>query len=132
MTPASPTRPALSASDLAELLARGERVTVLDVRGAPGATIASARSRHVPAHTLLANPGAVAAELDGPVAVVCNRGVVAESVTRALVVDPAPDAAHYVALAGELGATITDVVDTHLHADHLSGARTLARAAGAT
>ena len=189
MTPASPTRPALSASDLAELLARGERVTVLDVRGDPGATIESARSRQVPARAVLADPGAVAAGLDGPVAVVCNRGVVAESVTRALrehgvdaavleggmqgwigllqsrpvelgvpglvvrqvqrpgrgclsyllaagsralVVDPAPDAAYYLALADELGATITDVFDTHLHADHLSGARALALAAGAT
>ncbi len=189
MTPASPTRPALSAADLAELLARGDRVTVLDVRGDAGATIESPRSRHVPAHAVLARPSAVAAELDGPVAVVCNRGVLAESVTRALreqgvaaavleggmqgwigllqsrpvelgvpglrirqvqrpgrgclsyvfaagsramVVDPAPDAAYYVALAGELGATITDVFDTHLHADHLSGARALAHSTGAT
>ena len=44
---------------------------------------------------------------------------------HALVVDPAPDAAFYVALAQELGARITDVLDTHLHADHLSGARML-------
>src|SRR5262249_50675304 len=42
---------------------------------------------------------------------------------RALVVDPAPDADFYAELARELGARITDVVDTHLHADHLSGAR---------
>jgi glyoxylase-like metal-dependent hydrolase (beta-lactamase superfamily II) len=51
---------------------------------------------------------------------------------RALVVDPAPDAAFYAALAEELGATIADVVDTHLHADHLSGARELADRTGAS
>lgn len=51
---------------------------------------------------------------------------------EALVVDPAPDAAFYEALAAEQGARITDVVDTHLHADHLSGARELAERAGAT
>jgi glyoxylase-like metal-dependent hydrolase (beta-lactamase superfamily II)/rhodanese-related sulfurtransferase len=51
---------------------------------------------------------------------------------RALVVDPAPDPEFYLALAAELGARVTDVVDTHLHADHLSGARDLAERAGAT
>jgi glyoxylase-like metal-dependent hydrolase (beta-lactamase superfamily II) len=51
---------------------------------------------------------------------------------RALVVDPAPDAEFYLALAAGLGVRITDVVDTHLHADHLSGARALAERAGAT
>lgn len=50
---------------------------------------------------------------------------------RALVVDPAPDADAYLAFADELGARITAVVDTHLHADHLSGARELARRAAA-
>jgi glyoxylase-like metal-dependent hydrolase (beta-lactamase superfamily II)/rhodanese-related sulfurtransferase len=51
---------------------------------------------------------------------------------HALVVDPAPDAEFYVALADELGVRISDVVDTHLHADHLSGARVLAERAAAT
>ncbi len=50
----------------------------------------------------------------------------------ALVVDPAPDTDFYVELAAELGARITDVVDTHLHADHLSGARDLADRTGAS
>lgn len=45
---------------------------------------------------------------------------------RALVVDPAPDAEAYVGFAAALGAEIVAVVDTHLHADHLSGARELA------
>ena len=50
---------------------------------------------------------------------------------RALVVDPAPDPDFYLGLADELGAEVTDVVDTHLHADHLSGARELAARSGA-
>lgn len=50
---------------------------------------------------------------------------------RALVVDPAPDPDAYLAYARELGAEIVAVVDTHLHADHLSGARELARRAAA-
>lgn len=143
----------------------------------------------MPATAVLANPQAAAQGLDGPVAVVCNRGIAAHDVTQALraegvdallveggmrgwigalqsrpvglgieglsvlqvqrpgrgclsyviasgaqalVVDPAPDAGFYVALAAELGARITSVVDTHLHADHLSGARALAEQTGAT
>lgn len=50
---------------------------------------------------------------------------------RALVVDPAPDPDAYLAYAKELGAEIVAVVDTHLHADHLSGARELARRSAA-
>lgn len=51
---------------------------------------------------------------------------------RALVVDPAPDPGFYIALAAEHEALVADVVDTHLHADHLSGARQLAERTGAT
>lgn len=50
---------------------------------------------------------------------------------RALVVDPAPDVDFYLAQARELGAEIEFVLDTHLHADHISGARALADATGA-
>ena len=50
---------------------------------------------------------------------------------EAVVVDPAPDAAYFAALADERGARITQVIDTHIHADHLSGARALAEATGA-
>lgn len=49
----------------------------------------------------------------------------------AIVVDPAPDAGFYVDLADRLGAGIEEVFDTHLHADHLSGARALAARTGA-
>ncbi len=50
---------------------------------------------------------------------------------EALVVDPAPHVDAYLALADDLGVRITAVVDTHLHADHLSGARALAQRASA-
>jgi glyoxylase-like metal-dependent hydrolase (beta-lactamase superfamily II) len=181
----------IAAGQLADRLARGERITVLDLREdaewgieAPGVT-----SRQVPPAGVLADPAAVAQELSGPVVVVCNRGVAAQPVAealrgqgvdamvvrdgmrgwilalqsravdlgvaglvarqvqrpgrgclsyvlvaggQALVVDPAPDAGFYVALAQELDAQITDVFDTHLHADHLSGARMLSEQTGAT
>jgi glyoxylase-like metal-dependent hydrolase (beta-lactamase superfamily II) len=50
---------------------------------------------------------------------------------EALVIDAALDPAVYQELATEHGWTITDVLDTHVHADHLSRSRALARAAGA-
>lgn len=182
--------PRISAEALAARLARGERLTVLDVRddAAWGIEAPHVTSRHVPAASVFADPAATARGLEGPVAVVCNRGMTAQTVAealrphgveatvveggmrgwiralqardvdlgieglavrqvqrpgrgclsyvlasdgRALVVDPAPDADYYVALAEQLGARIADVVDTHLHADHLSGARALADQTGA-
>ena len=48
------------------------------------------------------------------------------------VVDPAVDPEIYLRHAAEYDAEITDVFDTHLHADHVSVARRLADVAGAT
>jgi hydroxyacylglutathione hydrolase len=45
---------------------------------------------------------------------------------RALVVDPVRDPSRYLELAGERGLQITDAVETHLHADFVSGSRELA------
>lgn len=42
------------------------------------------------------------------------------------VIDPAADLEPYLAIAEEMDADITDVFDTHLHADHVSLARKLA------
>lgn len=49
----------------------------------------------------------------------------------AAVVDPVDSVAAYVAAAGDGGMRISYVIDTHLHADHLSTGRVLAEATGA-
>lgn len=50
---------------------------------------------------------------------------------QALVVDPPSDIGRALAVASANGWRVTRVVDTHLHADHVSGARMLAAATGA-
>lgn len=50
---------------------------------------------------------------------------------EAIVVDPGRHIAQYQAAAEKRGLTIKRVVDTHVHADHVSGAPELAAAAGA-
>ncbi|HEY5265558.1 MAG TPA: rhodanese-like domain-containing protein [Acidimicrobiales bacterium] len=50
---------------------------------------------------------------------------------RAVVIDPSRDLDQYLNVAKDHGWTITHVLDTHLHADHLSGARELASTSGA-
>jgi glyoxylase-like metal-dependent hydrolase (beta-lactamase superfamily II) len=49
----------------------------------------------------------------------------------AVVIDPSSDIDEYVHRAGARGWRIAHVFDTHLHADHVSGARALAIATGA-
>jgi glyoxylase-like metal-dependent hydrolase (beta-lactamase superfamily II)/rhodanese-related sulfurtransferase len=51
---------------------------------------------------------------------------------RAVVIDPSRDLAQYLDVAREHGWAVTHVLDTHLHADHLSGARELSAAAHAS
>jgi glyoxylase-like metal-dependent hydrolase (beta-lactamase superfamily II)/rhodanese-related sulfurtransferase len=48
-----------------------------------------------------------------------------------LVIDPSLEVEQYLAVAAEHGWTITHVFDTHLHADHISGARDLVARTGA-
>lgn len=50
----------------------------------------------------------------------------------AAVVDPQPGATDYELEARRFGLQIMDVIDTHVHADHLSAAPELARSTGAT
>jgi hydroxyacylglutathione hydrolase len=50
---------------------------------------------------------------------------------EAAVIDPQLDIQPYLDLAAEREYRVTDVIDTHLHADHISGNRALARASGA-
>ncbi|MGQ0571192.1 MAG: MBL fold metallo-hydrolase, partial [Armatimonadota bacterium] len=47
---------------------------------------------------------------------------------EAAVIDPSWHIERYVQTAAAMGATIRHVIDTHLHADHISGARQLAQA----
>lgn len=51
---------------------------------------------------------------------------------EALVIDPTAELEEYLSIAKENGWTIRHIVDTHLHADHFSGARALREATGAT
>lgn len=51
---------------------------------------------------------------------------------KAMVVDPARHADEYIQLAEREKATIMHVMDTHLHADHISGGVEIARKTGAT
>lgn len=57
---------------------------------------------------------------------------VAAAEGEAMVVDPSAQVDRYVEIAASNGWRITHVVDTHLHADHVSGARALVRETGAT
>ncbi|MGB2921205.1 MAG: rhodanese-like domain-containing protein [Mycobacterium sp.] len=54
-----------------------------------------------------------------------------ETTGRAVVVDPQRDVAEYLADAKEFGCTIELVIETHFHADFLSGHLELAKATGA-
>ncbi|UOR12093.1 MBL fold metallo-hydrolase [Halobacillus amylolyticus] len=55
-----------------------------------------------------------------------------ESDGEAVIVDPARDIKVYEDFAAEKNLTIKHVIDTHLHADHISGGRTLQEKTGAT
>ena len=50
---------------------------------------------------------------------------------QCVVVDPLEDLEPYLRASRETGMRIVDVIDTHVHADHLSGGRALAETVGA-
>jgi hydroxyacylglutathione hydrolase len=50
---------------------------------------------------------------------------------QAFVIDPKRDIADYLATADEHGVTITGIIDTHVHADHITGSQELRAATGA-
>jgi len=61
----------------------------------------------------------------------CLAYVVGDPATReAVLVDPPEDTARIEAAARELGVQVTGVVESHTHADHLSGARAYAARTG--
>jgi hydroxyacylglutathione hydrolase len=53
-----------------------------------------------------------------------------EATNKAILVDPERDVDRYLKLADERGLTVEAVVETHIHADFLSGARELAERVG--
>jgi glyoxylase-like metal-dependent hydrolase (beta-lactamase superfamily II)/rhodanese-related sulfurtransferase len=57
--------------------------------------------------------------------------IASRSSREAMVIDPQLEIQPYLDLAVERDYRIVDVLDTHLHADHVSGNRALARATGA-
>lgn len=62
----------------------------------------------------------------------CSSYVIASRQSKeAVIVDPAIEIQQYLDLAHDRGFTIKYVIDTHLHADHVSGNRKLAAATGA-
>lgn len=114
----------LSARRVSEALAEaGLPSAVLD-RGMRG-WIGALRALDVPSPV----PGLTVVQVQRP-ARGCLSYLVAHE-GRALVVDPAPDATFYMELAAGMATRIVEVFDTHIHADHLSGARDLAADAGA-
>lgn len=58
--------------------------------------------------------------------------IACEKACEAIVIDPNLDVAQYTRAAGVQRARITQVTETHVHADFLSGAHALAEATGAT
>lgn len=49
-----------------------------------------------------------------------------------VVIDPSTDTQMYLDIANDLGVTVTHILDTHLHADHVSGGRLMRDRTGAT
>ncbi len=62
----------------------------------------------------------------------CLSYVIGVRGKSAIVVDPARFAQQYIDLAASVGMTITHVIDTHVHADHITGGPELAERTGAS
>ncbi|PSP60531.1 MBL fold metallo-hydrolase, partial [Halobacteriales archaeon QH_7_66_37] len=151
--------PELTAAEFKRRLDDGESFTLLDTRR-PADFEAwhiehpNLRSVNVPFTAFLDAHGDPAESVpegvpDEPLVTCCAKGIssryVAEFLARegwdvmglddgeAAVVDPLDAfAAEYVAAADERGATLRYAVDTHVHADHVSGVRAVAGASDAT
>ncbi len=82
-------------------------------------------------HTLFDDGTRFMIQLDR-IAKACLSYAVGERGAEMAVVDPSGDMDRYLAMSEELNAPITHVFDTHLHADHVSLARRLCGATGAT
>jgi glyoxylase-like metal-dependent hydrolase (beta-lactamase superfamily II)/rhodanese-related sulfurtransferase len=127
-------------------LPRDIRVRVICAAGKTSRRVAAVLEKHVQ-EAISVRGGMIAwsrvlqrdaVELPGPISVVQlrreARGCLSYLVVagdEALVVDPAPDVQPYLDEAAARSARVVRVLDTHVHADHLSGARELARRTGA-
>jgi glyoxylase-like metal-dependent hydrolase (beta-lactamase superfamily II)/rhodanese-related sulfurtransferase len=104
---------------------QGRRVTVLEGGMAAWNPLLVAEPLRLPGGTALE-----AWQLLRP-AKGCLSYVVGVRGAGAVVIDPARDPHPYLELAASARMEIVAVIDTHLHADHISGGPTLAEAAGA-
>lgn len=124
-------------------------------RGAPVVTVCAHGMRSATARDFLASEGYDARSLDGgmvawnsvydvakipgtPAEVFQMRRVgkgclsyVVASGGEAAIIDPTSNVQEYIDFAAARGLRITKVVDTHAHADHVSGSRMLVEATGA-
>ncbi len=82
-------------------------------------------------HTLFDDGSRFMIQLDR-IAKACLSYAVGERGAEMAVVDPSGDMDRYLTMSEEMNAPITHVFDTHLHADHVSLARRICQATGAT
>lgn len=124
---------------------RDQRVVTICAKGTRARQGAEILARHnVASDVLVGGMGAWASTYDtvegdfgGAVVVQLRRrgkgclSYVIGAGRNCVVVDPSLEIERYRVVATEHGWTITHVLDTHLHADHLSGARNLVASTGA-
>src|SRR5207302_279713 len=110
-----PSVPLIPAADLARRLDQGEHLQLLDIRS----TERVAQGRLSPTRAL---EHVVQIDRVGKGAL----SYVLVSDGDAVVVDPGRHLQPYEQVIEELGATAAAVIDTHMHADYLSGARAAA------
>lgn len=110
------------------IVAEQLRALRVDARSLQGGMVAWSRL-----HVARTIPGLPASwylvQLDRP-AKACLSYVVGIDGGPALVVDPDRFHGDYLEVVGERGSTVAGVVDTHLHADHISGGSSLAKRTG--
>lgn len=134
----------------ASTLPRGREIVVVCASGDSSAMVSELLSeKGLPARNVSGGMAAYGAYLD-PVAVplapvdkgrfeirqLNRRGkgclsYVVRAGDEAIVVDPSRDIARYEGFLDELGARLVQVLDTHVHADHVSGGPALAKKRGA-
>lgn len=138
--------PLATLEDSLDDVPRHARLVLICAKGARAQLGAEILARHaIPSAVLNGGMGAWASTYDrvtgdfGGATVVqlrrrgkgCLSYVVGAGAT-CVVIDPSLDVEQYRDVAREHGWEITHVLDTHLHADHLSGARELVAQSGAT